>query len=132
MSEGRIDANGLRFAYLEEGEGPLVLLLHGYPDDANTWSHLLPELAGAGFRAVAPWTRGYPPTEIPERGFYDPGTLATDARELIGSLGGGEPAFVVGHDWGAATAWYLAAAYPEAVRRAVILSIPHPAVIAQT
>jgi pimeloyl-ACP methyl ester carboxylesterase len=131
MRQGEVEVRGIRFAYLEEGEGPLVLLLHGYPDDAQTWSHLLPELAAAGFRAVAPWTRGYPPTEIPADGYFDGGTLATDARELIRALGNGEPAFVVGHDWGGATAWYLVAAYPEAVRRAAILSIPHPFLIAQ-
>lgn len=131
MRQGEVEARGLRFSYLEEGEGPLALLLHGYPDNPHTWSHLMPELAAAGFRAVAPWTRGYPPTEIPTDGYFDGGTLATDARELIQALGEGEPAFVVGHDWGAATAWYLVAAYPEAVRRAAILSIPHPFLFTQ-
>ena len=62
----RIRANGLEFAYLEEGEGPLVLLLHGFPDTARTWSHQMPALAAAGYHAVAPYLRGYPPTEIPQ------------------------------------------------------------------
>lgn len=117
-------ANGVNFAYLEQGDGPMVLLLHGYPDNAYTWSHLVPALAEAGYRAVAPFTRGYPPTERPE-GFYDAGTLATDARALIEALGG-EPAHVIGHDWGAATTYYLIAAYPSSVRKAVTLAIPHP------
>jgi len=57
----RIRANGIDFAYLEEGKGPLVLLLHGFPDTARSWSHQMPALAAAGYRAVAPYLRGYPP-----------------------------------------------------------------------
>jgi alpha/beta hydrolase fold len=90
LREGRVTANGLRFAYLEGGSGPLVLLLHGWPDTPHTWDHQLAALAGAGFRVVAPWLRGYPPTEIPRSGFFDIGTLATDVRELIEVLGGGD------------------------------------------
>ena len=60
----RVRANGIDFAYLEQGEGPLVLLLHGFPDNARTWSHQMPRLAAAGFRVVAPFLRGYPPTEV--------------------------------------------------------------------
>ena len=66
----RIRANNLEFAYLEEGEGPLVLLLHGFPDTAHTWGHQMPALAAAGHHAVAPYLRGYPPTEIPRDGFF--------------------------------------------------------------
>lgn len=126
MREGRVRAAGIEFAYLEEGEGPLVLLLHGFPDDARTWSHQMPELAAAGYRAVAPYLRGYPPTEIPAGGYYDSATLARDARELIRALGGGEPALVVGHDWGALATYGLVAAFPESVRRAVAMAVPHP------
>jgi pimeloyl-ACP methyl ester carboxylesterase len=77
-----VEANGLRFAYLEEGRGPLVLLLHGFPDTAHTWDHVRPLIAAKGYRAVSPWTRGYSPTAIPER---DPDleTLARDALALI-------------------------------------------------
>jgi pimeloyl-ACP methyl ester carboxylesterase len=132
MRDGVIEANGLKFAYLEEGEGPLVLLLHGYPDNAYTWTDQLTALAGAGFRAVAPLTRGYPPTQIPGEGaYFDAATLATDARELILALNDGAPSFVVGHDWGAATTYSLIAGYPEAVTRAVTLAIPHPLLIAR-
>lgn len=130
MREGRVRANGIDFAYLEEGEGPLVLLLHGYPDNAHTWSSQIPALASAGFRAVAPFTRGYPPTEVPKHGYFDVATLATDAKGLIEALVG-EPSYVVGHDWGAATTFSLIAGYPEWVRRAVTLAIPHPNLIAR-
>jgi pimeloyl-ACP methyl ester carboxylesterase len=96
----RVRANGLDFAYVEQGEGPLVLLLHGFPDTAMSWGHQIPALAAAGYRAVAPYLRGYSPTEIPRDGFYDKATLATDVAELIRALGGG-PAHLIGQDWGA-------------------------------
>ena len=128
----RIHANGLDFAYLEQGEGPLVLLLHGFPDTAASWSHQLPALASAGYRAVAPYLRGYPPSQIPRDGFYDRGTLAADVAALIGALGGGAPAHLVGQDWGAAITYGVLAAFPELVRRAVVMAVPHPAQTARS
>ena len=128
----RIRANGVEFAYLEEGEGPLVLLLHGFPDTAHTWSHQMPALAAAGYRAVAPYLRGYPPTEIPQDGFFDRGTLANDVAELIRSLGGGGPVHLVGQDWGAGITYSVIAALPELIRRAVVMAVPHPAVTARS
>jgi pimeloyl-ACP methyl ester carboxylesterase len=127
----RVRANGIDFAYLEEGEGPLVLLLHGFPDTAESWSHQLPALAAAGYRAVAPCLRGYPPTEIPRDGFFDRGTLATDIAELIRVLEGG-PANLVGQDWGAAITYSVLAAFPELIRRAVVMAVPHPAQITKS
>jgi pimeloyl-ACP methyl ester carboxylesterase len=128
----RIRANGLDFAYLEEGEGPIVLLLHGFPDTAHSWSHQMPVLAAAGYHAVAPYLRGYPPTEIPRDGFYDKGTLATDIAELIRALGGGAPVHLVGQDWGAVITYGVLAAFPELVRRAVVMAVPHPAQVAKS
>src|SRR5213078_1539062 len=93
-----VEANGLRFAYLEQGSGPLVLLLHGFPDTAHTWDRALAELARGGYRAVAPFMRGYFPTAIPSDGRYDADTLGRDALALIEALGE-ESAVVVGHDW---------------------------------
>src|SRR5206468_11949862 len=117
----RIRANGLDFAYLEEGEGPLVLLLHGFPDTAHSWSHQVPALGAAGYRAVAPYLRGYPPSEIPRNGFYDRATLATDIAALIRALGRGERAPLAGLAWGAAIADGVPAAFPEPVARAVVV-----------
>jgi len=79
ITKGRVDANGLSFATLSQGEGPLALCLHGFPDSAWTWRHLLPELAAAGYRGVAPFLRGYAPTSIPDDGLYQPGAIASDA-----------------------------------------------------
>ena len=123
----RLRANGLEFAYIEEGEGPLVVLLHGFPDTARTWSHQMPALAAAGYRAVAPYLRGYPPSEVPRDGFFDRGTLARDVAELIRALSGGGPAHLVGQDWGAGITYSVLAAFPELVHRAVVMAVPHPA-----
>jgi len=118
-------ANGLDFAYIEQGQGPLVLLLHGFPDNALSWSHQMPALAAAGYRAVAPYLRGYAPSEIPRNGFYDKATLATDVAELIRAFGAA-PVHLVGQDWGAIIGYAVLAAFPELVSRAVLMAVPHP------
>ncbi len=123
-----IEANGLRFAYLEMGSGPLVLLLHGFPDTADTWRHTMAHLAAAGYRAVAPFTRGYDPTDIPDDGDYSVLALANDAIALIEALGASE-AVVVGHDWGASTAYTAAVMRPDLVRKLVTVAIPPPRLI---
>jgi len=125
-------ANGIELAYLEQGDGPRVVLLHGFPDTARSWSHQMTALAAAGYRATAPCLRGYPPSEIPTDGFYDMGTLATDVAEFIRAVGDGEPVFLVGQDWGAAIGYTVLAAYPELVRRAVIMAVPHPTEVAKS
>lgn len=122
-----ITANGVRFAYLEEGTGPLVVLVHGFPDTAHTWDDVRPALAAAGFRAVSPFTRGYAPTDVPADGKYDAETLGTDVVELIDVLSDGEGAFLVGHDWGASAAYSAATLRPEKLHGLVTLAIPHPA-----
>ena len=127
-----IYANGLKFAYLEQGDGPLVMLLHGFPDTAHTWSQQMPALAAAGYRVVAPFLRGYPPTEIPINGYYDKATLVSDIAALIQALAGGAPVHLVGQDWGAITTYAVLAAHPELVRRAVVMAVPHPAEVAKS
>ena len=127
----RVRANGIEFAYLTEGRGPLVLLLHGFPDTAHTWDRAIPELAKAGFRVVAPFMRGYHPTEIPKDGAYDIDTLGRDALGLIEALGE-KSAVVVGHDWGASAAYSAAALDPDSVRLLVTMAVPHPKAIPRT
>jgi pimeloyl-ACP methyl ester carboxylesterase len=127
----RVHANGLEFAYLSEGIGPLVLLLHGFPDTAHTWDRAMPALARAGFRVVAPFLRGYHPTEIPKDGPFDIDTLGRDVLALVEALGESS-AIVVGHDWGATAAYAAAALGPERVRLLVTLAVPHPRVIPRT
>jgi pimeloyl-ACP methyl ester carboxylesterase len=120
-----ISANGIDFAYLSDGpsDGPLALCLHGFPDTAHTWRHLLPRLADAGFHAVAPFLRGYAPTSLATDGHYDTGTLALDACELHGALGGNGDAVIIGHDWGAFAAYGAAAFQPERWRRMVTAAV---------
>ncbi len=120
-----IRANGLDFAYLSEGTGPLVLLLHGFPDTAHTWDRAMSALAAAGYRAVAPFMRGYHPTSIPADGRYDRDTLGRDVLALIEALGE-QPAILVGHDWGASAAYSAATLGPERVKLLVTMAIPHP------
>jgi epoxide hydrolase 4 len=121
----------LQLAYDSEGDGPLVVLLHGFPQSRLTWKESLPVLARAGYRAVAPDLRGYGDSPKPKGvDAYQASEVAADVAELIESLSG-EPAVVVGHDWGAVMAWYLAMARPELVRKLVILNVPHPAAIAR-
>jgi pimeloyl-ACP methyl ester carboxylesterase len=102
----------------------LALCLHGFPDHAGTWRHLLPLLADAGFRAVAPWMRGVPPTEVSDARHVEPSVLAADANALHRAFGGGSDAVVIGHDWGAIAAARAAAAAPERWRRVVTLAVP--------
>jgi pimeloyl-ACP methyl ester carboxylesterase len=123
--ERRVAANGLSFSVLEVGSGPLALCLHGFPDTARTWRHLLPALAGAGFRAVAPFTRGYAPTELaPDGSGYGLQERAADANALHEALGGDERSVLIGHDWGAETAYLAAVAAPQRWRRLVTLAVP--------
>jgi pimeloyl-ACP methyl ester carboxylesterase len=119
-----VTANGTRFHVASMGEGPLVLLLHGFPEFWWTWRHQLVTLAEAGYRAVAVDLRGYGGSDKPPRG-YDLITAAADAAGLIRALGEAN-AVVVGHDWSGMTAWTLAAYFPKAVRRLAVVSMAHP------
>jgi pimeloyl-ACP methyl ester carboxylesterase len=134
MSEHRtVRANGLEFAYLEEGEGPLVILAHGFPDTAHTWDDVRPVLAAAGYRAVSPFMRGYHPTEVPAQEAFDSDTLGRDLLSLADALTDGDGGVVlVGHDWGASAAYSAAGLGPDAIRFLVTIAIPHPAGIVPT
>lgn len=132
MQQQRVRANGVDFAYLSAGpaDGRLVLCLHGFPDHAHTFRHLLPTLADAGYHAVAPWMRGYPPTSAPSDGRYQSATLALDALALIEALSPDGTADLIGHDWGATAVCGAAILEPQRVRHVVALALPHPAVLA--
>jgi pimeloyl-ACP methyl ester carboxylesterase len=124
MEPKRVQANGIEFAYLEKGEGPLVLCLHGFPDHAPTFVPLLDALAEAGFRGVAPWMRGYTPSGVSPDGKYHTQYLALDALALTEALTGDGEAYLVGSDWGAG-AVNLAVPYrPERYKKAVTMAVP--------
>jgi pimeloyl-ACP methyl ester carboxylesterase len=119
--------NGVRLHLVEAGSGPLVLLLHGFPEFWYSWRHQIPALAAAGFRVIAPDLRGYNLSDKP-RGVsaYRIEALLGDVIGLIRSAGE-ERAAVAGHDWGGVIAWRLAMHHPQAVEKLIILNAPHPA-----
>lgn len=112
-----------RFAALASGEGPLVLLLHGFPDVPRSWAPVMEQLAGS-HRCVAPWTRGYAPSTLD--GPFDADRLAADAIGFADALSPDAPVLLVGHDWGAATAYVACMRAPERFAGCVAISVPHP------
>jgi pimeloyl-ACP methyl ester carboxylesterase len=122
-----VTVDGVRLHYVEAGEGPLVVLLHGFPEFWWSWRNQIPALVEAGFRVVAVDQRGYALSDRPRSWRdYRIERLAADVEGLIAALGE-ERAHVVGHDWGAAVAWTVASLHPERVERLAILNVPHPA-----
>jgi pimeloyl-ACP methyl ester carboxylesterase len=119
-----VGANGTRFHAVEMGTGPLVLLLHGFPEFWWAWHHLLPGIADAGFRAVAVDMRGYGASDKPPRG-YDGYTMAADVTGMIRSLGE-RSAVLVGTGFGGMLGWTAASFHPKMVRRLVVLGAAHP------
>ena len=119
-----IYAHGARFHVVEQGEGPAVVLLHGFPTFWWTWRHQITALAEAGYRAIAMDLRGYGGSDHPPHG-YDPFTLSADVAAVIRSLGESE-AVIVGHGWGAFVAWSMAVLEPDVVTAIVPVSSPHP------
>ena len=117
-------ANGIRLHVAETGDGPMVVLLHGFGEFWWTWRHQLTALGDAGFRAVAVDLRGYGDSDKPPRG-YDAWTLAGDVGGLIKSLGESR-AHLVGHAWGGLLAWTVAALHPRLVRSVSAVAAPHP------
>jgi pimeloyl-ACP methyl ester carboxylesterase len=128
------EIRGLRLHAVEAGpeEGPLVVLLHGFPEFWYGWRHQIAPLAGAGFRVIAPDQRGYNVSAKPPGvRAYGIDELAADVAALIPEAGA-ERAFLVGHDWGGAVAWWTALRHPRRVARLAVLNMPHPAVFHET
>lgn len=126
-----IDANGLRFHVATAGpeDGPLIVLLHGFPEFWFGWRRQIDDIASAGYRVWAPDQRGYNLSDKPNgAASYAIDHLAADIIGLIDAAGA-EQAVVVGHDWGGAVAWHLAAKYPKRVAKVAILNVPHPEVM---
>src|SRR5882757_10828176 len=119
-----IESNGIRLNIAEQGDGPLVLLCHGFPESWYSWRDQLSDLAAAGFRAVAPDMRGYGQTDVPRS--IDQYTLLHLVGDMVGLLDalGAETAVIAGHDWGAPVAWQAALLRPDRFRGVVGLSVP--------
>ncbi|MEO6399009.1 MAG: alpha/beta hydrolase, partial [Tepidiformaceae bacterium] len=120
-----ISTNGIQMHIAEQGEGPLVVLCHGFPESWYSWRHQLQALADAGYHAVAPDQRGYGQTDKPEA--IDQYTQLHLVGDIVGILDalGEEQAVVVGHDWGAPVAWNSALLRPDRFRGVAALSVPY-------
>ena len=122
-----IITNGIRMHYVlagEESNGPLIVLLHGFPEFWYSWRHQILFLAELGYTVIAPDLRGYNDTDKPRTG-YDVPMLLRDIEGLIKGLGQ-EKAIIVGHDWGGVLAWAFAMRYPQMTQRLIVLNAPHP------
>jgi len=120
-----VESNGIRMAVFERGEGPTVIMVHGFPELAYSWRHQIPALADAGFRAIAPDMRGYGQTDSPAGvECYAAAELIRDLQGLLDALHL-ERAVFVGHDWGALLLWQMAMQAPERIEKLIILNIPH-------
>ena len=126
MTELRIDLPQVSLAALTWGpeDGPLAVLLHGFPDTAHTWRHLGPALAAEGWRVVAPFMRGYAPSEVPSDGRVDDAALVSDVLGIHRVLGGGDDAVLVGHDWGAIATNALASHEDNPFAKLVVMAVP--------
>jgi len=124
INQRRVSTNGIELNIAEQGEGPLVLMLHGFPESWYSWRHQIPAVASAGFHAVAPDMRGYGKSDKPaDISTYNQVEVTNDIIGLISSLGY-KTAIVLGHDWGAPTAWSCALHHPDKVTAVGVLSVP--------
>jgi pimeloyl-ACP methyl ester carboxylesterase len=122
----RITVHGIDFAVVDEGEGPAVLLLHGFPDSSYLWRNQIPALVDGGFRVIAPDLRGFGESGKPVGAQeYTLTKLLSDVAGILSALGVARP-HVVGHDWGASLAWVMAALMPRRVDHLVAMSVGHP------
>ncbi len=122
-----IEVNGLTYTYLEKGSGDAVFLLHGFPDLATTWEDTMHELSGE-YRCIAPFLRGYYPSDTATDGDYSSLTIARDIAGIASALGIEEYS-LIGHDWGASVAYSLANLHPEKIDKLIAVAIPHPSFI---
>ena len=122
----RIAVNGITLNVVVEGEGPDVMLVHGFPDSHQVWRKQIPALVAAGYRVIAPDLRGFGDSDVPaEVSAYAVPRFAADLKGVLDALGI-EKVRLVGHDWGAVSGWALVISHPERVDRYVAMSVGHP------
>lgn len=122
----RVDADGVSLRVAVAGDGPLVVLIHGFPESWYSWRHQIGPLAGAGYRVAAPDLCGYGASDKPDAiEAYDMRAMSTDVLAIIEALGGGRDCAVVGHDWGAPIAWHTALTHPHRVQAVAGMSVPY-------
>lgn len=131
MGIERLDLGDVTLSCAVHGEGPLVLAVHGFPDDASTFRHQVPALVAAGYRVVCPTLRGYAPSGLSRSGRYDAEALARDVLALAHRFSPSAPVRLVGHDWGAVAAFAAAALAPARFSHLCTLAVPHAAALAR-
>lgn len=131
MEFEQIESGGQPFVVSQQGEGPDIVLVHGFPDTPHSYAALQDALVSAGWRVTVPWLRGYHPATIVPGRPYDFETLGRDGLALLDAIGAQQAVFV-GHDWGALIGYVLATLAPERVRGLVAIAIPHPSLLQRT
>lgn len=127
LSSRFLDVGGLRLHVAQAGDGPVVLLLHGFPDSLQLWREVAPRLVAGGYRVVVLDQRGFGASEAPgDRRSYHIDRLVEDVVVVLAALGIDDQVHAIGHDWGAVVTWCLAMTRPERLRSAVAISVGHP------
>jgi pimeloyl-ACP methyl ester carboxylesterase len=124
FTTGNVTANGVTFHYVSKGEGPLILCMHGFPDVATTFEHQLNAFSAAGYRVVAPYMRGYSPTEIPSNGSFQTAAFGQDVLGIIDQLGY-DSAILIGHDWGVTAVTAAAVFEPARVSKLITSAVTY-------
>jgi len=127
--ELHIHANGVDFVCLAQGSGPLVLLVHGFPDIPHTWSSQMQALSDAGYRVIAPYLPGYLPSRVADNAYFDKASLVHGIAGLIEAMSPGQKLHYIGQDWGAIIGYALCAARPDLLHSAVLMAVPHPQIV---
>ena len=125
-----IHANGVDFVCLAQGSGPLLLLVHGFPDIPQSWSSQMDALSQAGYRVIAPYLPGYLPSRVAENAYFDKASLVNGIAGLIEAVSPGQKLHYIGQDWGAIIGYALCAARPDLLHSAVLMAVPHPHIVA--
>jgi pimeloyl-ACP methyl ester carboxylesterase len=124
--ELHIHPHGVDFVCLAQGSGPLVLLVHGFPDIPHTWSSQMQALSDAGYRVIAPYLPGYLPSRVADNAYFDKASLVHGIAGLIEAMSPGQKLHYIGQDWGAIIGYALCAARPDLLHSAVLMAVPHP------
>ncbi len=131
VRELHISADGVDFVCLTQGSGPLVLLVHGFPDIPQSWSAQMQALSAQGYQVVAPYLPGYLPTRVAQPAYFDKASLVHYFSGLIKTLAPDQKIHYIGQDWGAIIGYALAAARPDLLASVVLMAVPHPEIVSQ-
>lgn len=127
----QVHANGVEFVCLTQGSGPLLLLVHGFPDIPQSWSAQMDVLSQAGYQVIAPYLPGYLPSRVADNAYFDKASLVHGIAGLMEAISPSEKWHYIGQDWGAIIGYALCAARPDLLHSAVLMAVPHPQIVNQ-